>query len=285
MPITRKRPENRMSVWRPRKSVRLHLDEIDEVVAILQQFGDVWMESPEFAGQVESAADLKLLGVSELKQLTLIAGANSDEFIAVGLGSPTRVVFTPKENLSARGAANRIEEVLNGRQRRFDGAQLSLESSLFHDDYDDDYMSTRVPSLAGQHPLLPIESPPIAWPLPLRVVFALIISLVAGIAAITMTGERKLMRPEGGGPPQEVIRVNWVVIGLLVLVAFVLIFSPLIKRALIGPNPYPLATVVLAFRSEAPSWWEQNRTQVYLGLLTNAVVGVAFFILGLWLAD
>ncbi|MCA1703834.1 MAG: hypothetical protein LC808_11450, partial [Actinobacteria bacterium] len=55
-------------------------------------------------------------------------------------------------------------------------------------------------------------------------------------------------------------------------------------RALRGPNSSPRATIVLAFRTEAPTWWERNRTSVLVSLATNALVGTAFFLLGLWIS-
>ena len=61
-----------------------------------------------------------------------------------------------------------------------------------------------------------------------------------------------------------------------------LITSAAVLWALFGTNRTPSGVTVLAYRSDAPTWWEQNRSAVILSLVTNAVVGVIFFALGIW---
>jgi hypothetical protein len=58
--------------------------------------------------------------------------------------------------------------------------------------------------------------------------------------------------------------------------------AALLGAAIWGRNPRPSGLVVLAFRSDAPTFWERNRTAILIGLATNALVGAGFFLLGRW---
>lgn len=67
--------------------------------------------------------------------------------------------------------------------------------------------------------------------------------------------------------------------GAILLAAFVAVAG----RMAAGPNRAPRATIVLAYRADAPTWWERNRTPVLIGLVTNVGTGLLSFLLGLWL--
>jgi hypothetical protein len=45
-------------------------------------------------------------------------------------------------------------------------------------------------------------------------------------------------------------------------------------------NPRPKGTVVLAYRIEAPTWWDRNRTALGISLATNVAVAILFFLIG-----
>ena len=70
----------------------------------------------------------------------------------------------------------------------------------------------------------------------------------------------------------------WLAAGIML----VGLFAVMLWRKLRGPNKAPQATIVLAYRAEAPTWWERNRTNVLVSLATNTVVGALFFLVGLW---
>jgi hypothetical protein len=56
--------------------------------------------------------------------------------------------------------------------------------------------------------------------------------------------------------------------------ALVIMFCVLMK------NDRPKATIILSYRQDAPTWWQQNHTAVLISLATNLVVGVTLFFIG-----
>lgn len=56
-----------------------------------------------------------------------------------------------------------------------------------------------------------------------------------------------------------------------------LLIAPVTWWTVAGRSPQPSTQVVLATRSEAPTWWQQNRTAILINMVTSSV----FFLLGL----
>lgn len=226
MSLTRKRPEDKSEQWQPATSVRLYLDDIDEILAILRQLGPaVSADAGDFAGEIASAEELKQLQAegSSLHSLVLQAGSQAGQ-IRVRLRCPVAVRIEPRDDLRLAGAGRQIHELLNRRELRSRGSNdvLFLYVVCF------------------------------------GIIAAAWIALFLGVDAALM----------------NVGAVSGLTVG--VLTSGVL--------SLFGRTNEPEATVVLAYRREAPTWWEKNKTSVLIGLATNLVVAAVFLVLGLWLA-
>ncbi len=243
MPLSRKRPEDKTERWQPRKSVRLYLDDIDELVAVMgRAIGTkVVADTDDFSGPVSDAAELKAAGTHELSSLTLSASAfggidepEEQRAIGVRLARPVNAVITPRDDLQLLGAHQAIRDLLTRRQTRFGGVGFGgdMDSAPFY------------------------------------LQFPAVVGALLGLSGLLFTLEVPRAVSIGG-------------VALLVSVPA----GYVVLRALTGPNRAPIARVILAYRSEAPTWWERNRTAVVVGLATNAVVGLGFFLLGLWLGD
>ena len=83
MPLQRLRPEDKSEVWHPRKSVRLYLDDVDDILAVLKHTDPhVAATTADFAGGIDTAEELKVTGQRTLSDLLLAAGSN-DHHISV----------------------------------------------------------------------------------------------------------------------------------------------------------------------------------------------------------
>jgi hypothetical protein len=237
MPLTRKRPEDKSQRLQPRRSVRLYLDETDEVLGVMQKFGDVRADTNDFVGVVDQASDLKAAGTKVLRSLTLHVEGDGTRSMTVELGQPVGVTITPSDDLELAGAAQAVRSTIAACQTKLGGISRNADD----------------PERAQQRVAL----------------FAVpgVLAIVSGLI-LTLDPEN---RAENGG-------LLWTMLGVSLGLLFIAILV-----ALLGANPSPSGTVLLAYRSEAPTWWQRNGTAVVLGLITNGVVGAAFFILGLWL--
>ncbi|HEY5266245.1 MAG TPA: hypothetical protein VIJ40_05465 [Acidimicrobiales bacterium] len=54
----------------------------------------------------------------------------------------------------------------------------------------------------------------------------------------------------------------------------------IIGIAYFGRNPSPRGTVVLAYRADAPTWWQRNRAAATISFASSLISGIAFFLLG-----
>ena len=230
MPLVRRRPEDKTGRWQPKKSVRLYLDDVDEILAIMRQVSDeVHAGTDDFSGTIAQADELKATGQRTIDGLDL-SSENPQRGMWVHLRRPAHVRIVPRDDLGLAGAAQKVQDVLGRNQERLGGWDL-----------------TRSEVATG---VLIVVSP--LW-----------LGFFLG-AVLAGSGLRPLLLALAAGA------------------LAVLVFTPL--RKLLGRNSEPQATVVLAYRAEAPTWWERNRTAVLVGLATNAAVGAVFFLLGLWVA-
>jgi hypothetical protein len=124
VPLARIRPVDRRQEWQPRRSVRLFLDDIDEMVALLAQVGEVTALTSDFGGPLTNAKDLSVLGGKATRQIVTISTGNADRSIKVGAAGFAYVEQTPRDDLELSGAVQRIREVFDRRQRRFGGFGL-----------------------------------------------------------------------------------------------------------------------------------------------------------------
>ena len=121
MPLTRRRPEDKSERWQPRKSVRLYLDDIDEMLAVIRQVTtDVHVETEEFAGTLLTGEELKVAGRRSVDGLTLSTGT-TERGIVVNLHRPVSVRIAPRDELGLAGAMQKVQVVLTSREKRFGG--------------------------------------------------------------------------------------------------------------------------------------------------------------------
>jgi hypothetical protein len=99
---------------------------------------------------------------------------------------------------------------------------------------------------------------------------------LALVTTVVITALESTDGSQGSGDGSDTV-VLWLLLGLIVGLLLLWTFIGLIRA-----NPSPEAVVMLAYRSEAPTWSQRNQTQVVLGVVTNVVVGAVFFVLGLW---
>lgn len=240
MPLTRRRPEDKSDVWHPKKSVRLYLDEVDEILAVLKHTDpQVEVTTPDFEGKISTAEELKVAGQTALTDLTLSAG-NNEYGITVELRQPLCVRIVPRDAFDLAGAGQRVQDVLSRRQERFGGWHLTGDAG------DPLHIAPAVAGVAAS--------------------IIAVLSLETGLAD-SSSRER---------PASSVSGWVWLVgAGLLAILVLVLLL-----RKMTGPNRSPRATVVLEYRADAPTWWERNRTSVLIALATNAATSLLFFLLG-----
>jgi hypothetical protein len=227
--LERKRPEDKTAIWRPRRSVRLYFDEIDEILAVLgQMHQEVAADTPDFSGPITSSEELKVVGSNRLTDCSLTAD-EKDRGIGVILSKPVTVRISPSDDLALSGASTRIQAILNKCQLRFGGGYSGRMLAGF---------------LAACISISAIS-------------FGLLVS---------------------SGQSSTAFNPGSTYLGLLGGVALLIVVR--LGVGVFGRNPDPKGTVVLAYRVEAPTWWDKNRTAVGISLGTNVAVAVFFFFLG-----
>jgi len=220
MPLTRRRPEDKSEWWRPKKSVRVYLDDIDALLAILHQVsGEVTADTGDFSGTITSANELRVVGQTSIDKLELKAERDDVQF-DVWLKDPVMVRISPKDDIRLTGALQAVQGVMEKAHMPLGGSPL-LASGV---------------------------GGPLLIALWIGFLFA---AYYIGIAY--------------AGP---------IVLAILVASAF--------GTRLLAPNRQPGVIILLTYRSEAPTWWQRNRTAVLISLATNVLTGAAFFALGLW---
>lgn len=246
MPLERKSPEDRSARWRPRKSVRLYLDELDRIIKIMEVVGSpVLADVGDFAGPIVSGDDLRIGDLERLKTCSLTAGP-ADRSIKVTIGPMAEVEIAAEDDLGLTGASTRVQEVLNSCRRAAGGIGNRPDGSLS---------------------------------IPAVLALALFLTgVIVGLAVLTSGGSGTSGAAVASAG--STAHTSDVLVRVLALVAVVLGVGLGAGAALVGPNAYPKGIVILAYRIEAPSWWTRNGTSVIIGLVTSTIVGVFFFWLG-----
>jgi hypothetical protein len=236
VPLRRIRPEDKKQEWRPRRSIRLYLDDVEDILAVMRQVEsdpEVVVQTPVYEGTISGAEELKEAGPDRLNVLSLGVGTN-ERHIVVLLFPPVRVGITPRDDLQLSGAGQAIHHLLSLRQTRTGGGAPWLSAPL----------RSRL------------------W-LPL---------IVISVAVTTVSGALQVLFSEHVADFTGPIFAATMVITALLSLAYQLFF---------GTHPRPRAEIILAYRADAPTWWERNRTTVLISLTTNVVVAGVFFVLGL----
>ena len=107
--------------------MRLFLDDVDEMVAMLSKFGDVTATSADFSGPLLRGDDLSVLSGPEVRESLRLTAGEPDRRLTVGVAGPAYVEQMPADDLELSGAAQRIGEIFDRRWRAFGALSMSLD--------------------------------------------------------------------------------------------------------------------------------------------------------------
>jgi hypothetical protein len=125
VPLERKRPEDKSRRWRPKKSVRLYLDEVDEILGVLRNVNDeVRVETAEYVGKIRATSELEAISGRTLSsiKLTSLRVDTPDHEISFETDPVVQIYLSPSDSLELSGASQRIQEIVNQCQTRFAGS-------------------------------------------------------------------------------------------------------------------------------------------------------------------
>jgi hypothetical protein len=164
----------------------------------------------------------------------------------VDLGQPVGITISPSDDVSLTGASTQIQGILRESQRTFGN----------------------IGDLSKPH----------IGPWVLLFVILLILgaalvgsSFTSSIPTHTLSTTGVAVPIPGAIPVSNSGQQPWG-IAALALCAFILLGG-----VAIGRNRSPRGTLVLAYRAEAPTWWQKNRTAVGIGLATSVGSSIVFF--------
>lgn len=244
MNLNRKRPEDKSETWKPKRSAHFYLDDIDELLLLTKDLGDLEIDTEDFTGVVTDAEQLRSgLEGENLAQLKLSVSGNGRSLV-FATSPEILLTISPRDDLLLRGAADSLKRIISSRMRRF-GA---------------------FPAPGTDDPKLIIYTLFILF----SFTWAGFLSFIANPSGVSEGAEQSA--PDS---------IDWLplavasgAIGLLVLLATG-------AWSAWGTNPRPSGRLKLVWEADAPSWWREHKAALLLGLITNSIVGAVFFSLGL----
>jgi hypothetical protein len=256
--LTRKRPEDRSSTWRPRRSIRVYFDEVDEILGVLTQTGTVTADTGDFKGPVSDASDLGVAGNRELHQCSLKSETDQGGSITVDLGQRAEVTIS-SDDLTLSGASGQLQGILKPCLRKLlrpgevvaDGKFVGISGLLI-------FVALLClifgPILFGTSFSSGSSTP------------------TAGVSSTTTTLVVSHNHANGSTnhDTQRFVGIGLIFLGLLLVVG----------TETLGKSLEPTGVVVLAYRKDAPSWWERNKTAVFINVVTSLIVGVVLLFIG-----
>lgn len=246
MGLERKRPEDRSENWQPRRSVRCYLDDVDAILAVLREVGDVVVETADFRGDISSADELRATGSDRLSGL-LLRAESGEHRIEVRIGDSARVMSSSRDSLLLVGAVDRTRSILESRQTFLGG----------------------LPRLARDGAAGGLA--------------AALATLATGVG-LASAGTSLLGTSTQSESKSDLELFPWWFFAAILAIPLAFgLFT--LGRARLGQNPHPSGIVVVAYRASAPTWWERHGSEVLIGVATNLVVGLVFFGLGLWVGS
>jgi hypothetical protein len=232
-------------VWYPRKSVLLYLDEIAKIVALIRQTGiEITADTADFSGSLATADDLTILPNKSLTDCT-ITGRLQERSIVVSLSHPTSVTISPSDDLALVGASNQVQEIIRKSARTFGGPTYWNRNTT---------------------------SPGLGIALLLLMAGFILFAISFSTNVTTHTSKSGIKTHETSEPNSHLRPYAAIPIGVGILLS--------LGEATLMKNPRPKGTVVLAYRIEAPTWWDRNRTALGISLATNVAVAILFFLIG-----
>ncbi len=230
-------------MWRPCRSVRMHLDEVDEVLAAMRRLAPVEADTGEWSGEISNASELEAAGTHTLTSLALKAETEHREIVATLASDPPTynspygkqpvgIVRVPDDDYELIGIANAIETVFR-RQQTFIGGLRELA-----------VVDLLIPLVSALFFLYPLT--------------------------LTLNGALFGRDADWG---------DFAKTSILLMTAFLII---LVAVARLRCNPRPGGTVLLVYKQDAPSFWTQYRSAILLSLATNSFVAAIFYLLGRW---
>lgn len=241
MAVERKKPEDRHSSWRPSKSVQLFYDEIDTIIAIMRKIGDVVsVETLDFSGTVNSAQDLAVISTKRLQKCTFHAGTAERE-LWVWIDTPIAVTISPSDDILLAGASTQVQSIMTRAQRTLGGINFG------------DAVQTPWTSTA----------------------FFMALCFALFGAFLVIFGPHIGTHTKAHGLQYAFGPLLLIFFGIVLLAVIVVFITALVRH-----NPKPSGSIVMAYRKDAPSWWDRNRTAVGISLVTNVVVAMLSFLAG-----
>jgi hypothetical protein len=114
-------------MWTSRRSSRIYLDEIDQIIGVMSQIGGkVEVDHPEFAGSIASGEDLKVIGGKRATNLTLKSFAPGDRSITFISGWSTTVRISRADDQQLYGAFVQLKEIVRQGTNFFNWIAISL---------------------------------------------------------------------------------------------------------------------------------------------------------------
>ncbi len=252
--LNRKRPEDKSDQWRPRRSIRCYLDDVDEILSTVKDIGEIEVDTGDFLGVISSADELRVVDTRTLDDLT-ISVTSVEARLEVNIAPQAKIVLAPRDNLLLQGAAQRVQSVLRARMLRFGALNGGTTSSAW------------------------AESPLFATIGGLAMAATLLgFGLTLGSMS-TENSANSAATAEGAGASTALSAGGWVAAFFAIATVLALALA-LGAWGRFGWTSDPRGTLVVAYHDEVPSFWRQNKTAIIIGLTTNVIVGFLFFFLG-----
>ena len=121
------------------------------------------------------------------------------------------------------------------------------------------------------------ERPFGAWPRPDTLTDVFVVFVLAILVSFGVVGA--LFSEEVGGETRLRPAALWVLAGLGAASAMWALW-----KTVYGRNPRPYAVVVAKWEKDAPTIWTRHGSAIMISLVTNVVVAVVFFFIGIWVS-
>lgn len=269
--MRRKKPEDRSQQWQPRRSVRLYLDDIEEIFAVLARLGgSVNAETEDFT-DIKEPDELRQIGEStkgQINNLIIKAGpsAPDEEPVVVAELKPEDALSPTTKVVEQWAAVSRA--ALERWRTGVDLPQITVHLRkpvhvrISSDDNELVGASQRIQSILEQRMTRLGGWNEGSW------------GVVTGVIGGALTFALAKLSPS----VESAMEANfWIFVS--VFAAFT--FAAICLQAAFGKNSAPNARIITKTRAEAPTFWEQHRVDIAINVATT-LLGL---LLGLWLGD
>ena len=113
--MRRRQPKDLSDSWKPRRSLRVYLDDIEELFELLGAVGNVAAETKDFV-DIANADDLHTLDEDEDVNELLLKVSDDERSASVRLGRPTEIWISARNDYEMRGVFDAMRELLTKRE-------------------------------------------------------------------------------------------------------------------------------------------------------------------------